>query len=232
MGSTLSAIKSKIRTETEMEDTSYLTEAELTNYINDGIREAQRRILNLNEDYFLANTSIALVAGQDTLSLPADIFANKIRRLYYVNGSEYYKINRILDLDKTLYISSNDDYSYVLTNTSTGGVKIKIYPASRETSASNVTIWYIRDAKVLSSASDQCDIPEFESLVEWYAKVKCYEKEGTADMIANAKERFEQEVYILESTLKNMVPSDDNEIILGDEIYSDFYNNYSIGERG
>lgn len=116
------------------------------------------------------------------------------------------------------------------TVTKLGGIKIHLFPAAKATEASSCSIWYLRDATKLSADSDQIDIPEFESFVEWYAKVQCYIKEGTPDMIAAAEAMLEKERMQLRDTLQAIIPDGDTNIIPEVDFYED-YNDEFIVER-
>ena len=55
------------------------TDAELTRYINQGLRQVQSQLQAANEDYFLRVETATAAAGAYELAFPADIWGNKLR---------------------------------------------------------------------------------------------------------------------------------------------------------
>lgn len=210
---TWSEIKTKVERDLDLEGETFITEDELLDYANEAIDEAEAHIHGLYEDYFLAYESLALVSGTSEYDMPSDIYANKIRRLIYDDGSETYDIRRIKNLSEVPYFDNIVQYKYLIVNNSTGA-KIKLYPSADETSSSNVTVWYIRNATRLTSSTSECDIPEFVHFVMQHMKVRCYEKEkGTPPMIMQkAMSDLNAQRNLMISTLTNMVDDRDTEI--------------------
>lgn len=221
---TLGTIRSKIQVECDLQEETWITDATVNKYINDAIRDCEAKIHSLYEDYYLTNVNLALVTGTSAYSMPSDVYADKIRLIQYYDGSARYVINRIRRLDEIPNIDTNSYYSYLITNDTTLGHRIILYPASRETSSTNVTIWYLRNAKELVSDADTCDVPEFINYI--YAKVKLsiYLQEGNpmAQEAASTVELLEKEMI---EGLENRVPDDDNGIIPDTSFYDDFESN-------
>ena len=304
---TLSELITKIRRDIGFDEDDSVTDPELTSYINEGISEAEREIHTLYEDYFLSRIYLPLTDGVETYSLPSDIYANKIRAIYYEgDDNDKYEIKRIRYFDEEALIDTDDtfDYMYFIINPgdsvaigtaitdytdkvitfssshnlgigdeiqvfdSTGatnrgsdivsavgssttatltdgiagtiatdivrmvtGPKIKLYPPASEDSVSNVKVWYIRDAKQLSDDDDECDIPEFESFVIWYAKVRCLKKKGIDPMLQTAIMDLNNERKMMVETLNRMVPDSESakirpDMSYYDDFYGSFYNNW------
>lgn len=142
----LSELKTKIRLDSDI-DTTNVTDTELVGYINDAVKEAESEIHSWCEDYFLASSNITTVIGTSSYSMPSDIYANKIRKILFDDNTRKYEIIRIKNLRDLLDVEDDEDYRYIITNNTSTGVKFKLYPTAREASASNVSIWYIRNAK-------------------------------------------------------------------------------------
>jgi hypothetical protein len=212
MAKTWTEIKAKIKRELDLDNETIISDTELLEYCNEAIDQAESHIHNLYEDYFLTTTTLSLVSGTSLYSLPTDIYANKIRRIIYDDGTVYYDIKMIHDLSKIPLIDSNDNYQYLLLNSSTSGVQIKLYPAAYETASDHVTIYYIRNAKTLSSGSDTCDIPEFVSYIYAYMIYKCLIKEDmeTTQRVVEAKLELDRQEKIMINTLSTRVDDEDN----------------------
>lgn len=206
-----------VASELDLEDEDFVDKDELRIFANQAIEEAEAEIHTIHEDYFLNKTTLDFVTTEDEILLPDDIYAMKIRSLWYTNGSLFYEIKRIRDWKKFVeyrfarQISDDSQlYVYFITNPTAGAPVIKLTPASRE-SGTFGEIWYLRAAKRLTFDDDICDIPEFIQFVYDHVRTKVYEKEqhpalpkALADKEATRRRMVE--------TLTAMVPDADNEI--------------------
>jgi hypothetical protein len=219
---TYSELKSNLQKELDLEDETFITPTEFLNYFNEGVDMVEAAIHTIYEDYFLTSSTVSLVSGTPTYSLPSDIYAQKIRLIVYNDGaSKIYPIRRIKKLIETAQIySSTDNYNYLITNDSVAGLKLKFFPTPAETN-SNVTVWYVRNAKKFALDADVCDIPEFTSVIIQYVRWKCLDKEGhpaTQSALADL-ERMKQDMV---TTLTARVPDEDNEVMQDMSFYEDF----------
>ena len=218
---TLLEIKTEINNALDLANEEFLATGELTAYINDGIRQAEAKIHGIYEDYFRTEANINLVTGTSEYALPTTIFANKIRGVGYNNGPIIYPVRKYRENEfatKVAFdryaggVGNQDDYQYFLKNdTASGGIKLVLVPASRETLTSGLKIWFLREANILALDADKCDIPEFYQFVVQYAKVRVMEKDNhpglqTGLLLLN---KFEQTMI---STLSTMIPDSDNTV--------------------
>lgn len=218
---TYTELLAKVQTDLDLEDTGangFIQTAEMLAYFNEAIDEAEAEILKIHEDYFLDYDAVSLVSGTAEYSLDSTIYASKIRAIIYANGPLIYEVKRVkgqhkfLELADTAQGGSQDEYRYWLRNESAStGVKMVLSPASRETSATVMTVYYIRNANRLTTGSDTLDIPEFADFVLQYVKVRCYEKEMNPNL-QFAVGALEQQRKLMVDTLTNRVPDDDDEI--------------------
>ena len=215
---TYAEIKAKIENDLDLKQETFITPEEMMGYCNEAIDEAESEIHTLYEDYFLTKANIALVNGTAEYSLPTNIYANKIRAIVYDNGSETYAIKRFKEFDKFLDIAltnryvTDQWYRYIIVNNSaTAGMKIYLVPKARETSSTNITVWYIRNANKITLDADKVDIPEFANFIIQYMKVRCYEKEGNPNL-PKAIQDLEQQRKQMIDTLTAMIPDAENEL--------------------
>lgn len=215
---TLTQIKGFIQEKLDLQDEVMITATELTDYINQAIGEAAQEVIKINEDYFLDYADLALVSGTEEYTVPTGIFANKIRSMIYRNGTDRYEITRIRDWKKFLIKVENDVsgaallYQYFIVNKASGGEKIVLSPPSRETSMTNVKVWYIRDPKILATGSDACDVPEGLNFVLQKTKELCLAKinGGTAPTEAIAETKLQKDLFV--SSLTERTPDNANEV--------------------
>lgn len=223
---TYNDLQNKVRLDLDLEAEDFISAEEMLGYANEGIDRAAQEVHTLYEDYFISYESLDLVSGQEEYDLPANMYAHKIRRIIYNNGTKVYKIARIPDwhkfeeysLDR---ITSADNYlSYFLLNSTPGFPKILMTPVPQETLAGKVKVWYIRRANKLLLPTDPnyitedaniLDIPEANNYILQYVKVRCLEKEQNP-MLQKAMADLAEEMKLLVTTLAAMVPDADNNI--------------------
>lgn len=223
-----SEIRTKVEQECDLEDEDFVRRPELLAYANEAIEEAEAEILGLYEDYFLKPESVPVVAGQDSIPYPNDIYAQKIRRMIYFQGtgasSTNYPIERLKDWRKFEYKASSDSggttdlYQWMDENSTPGAPIVRIVPAFRETGV--VKRWYIRHANRLVVDTDICDIPEFINFIFSHMKVKVYEKEGHP-LLSQAMQKLEMERARMLGTLQSKTPDAMNEIEMDTSYYDD-----------
>ena len=220
---TWAEIKAKVQADLDIEGETFVRSAELLGYANEAIDEAEAEIHALYEDYFLSQATIALVQGVQEYDLPSDIYAHKIRRFVYSNGSSIFTIDRAKDWKKfeTKAVADNnstsDLYQYFITNQTAGSPKIVLIPSARETGNFGV-LWYIRNANRLVDDTSVCDIPEFINFIFYKIKTLVYKKEGHPN-IATAEIDLNKEQERMLGVLAQMVPDAGNEI----EVDTSFY---------
>lgn len=218
MSFTLLQIKTMVESELDLEGEDFVDATELNAYINQAVREAEAEIhkLGLEDEYFRSSTPLTLVTGTGTYALPTDVYADKILRIEYDSTNRIYEILRLRGT-KALeefhflrrYGTATSFYKYLLTNTLAAGRKIALAPVAQEDS-SNVTVWYIRQAKVLASDSDVCDIP-FIDFVLQFVRDKCMNKERFM-LDAPPSPALEMQRKLMIDTLTEQVPDGHNEL--------------------
>jgi hypothetical protein len=224
---TYGELKSNLQKELDIEDETFITPNELLNYFNEAVDMVESAIHTIYEDYFLTSAPVSLIDGTAEYSLPSDIFAQKIRGMFYSDGaSNIFEIRRVKQLNEINFLNLAQrpvyDYRYLIKNDSTSGLKLVFYPTPNE-STTNVTIWYLRNAKRFTTEADVCDIPEFTSVIVQYARWKCLDKEGhpAVQMAASTLQQLRQEMV---DTLTARVPDEDNYVVKDSSHYDDFDN--------
>lgn len=219
---TYAELKLSLQKELDLEDETFITADEFLNYFNSAVDEVESAIHTIYEDYFLTKANISLVSGTATYDFPEDIYAQKIRAiLYNDSGSKKYFVQRVKKLEETMWVENNDFYKYLITNTSADGLQIQFFPTPSETSSTNMTIYYLRNAKRFEDSTDVCDIPEFTHVIVQYVRWKCMSKEGhpgTQEALADL-ERMKADMV---TTLEARVPDEDNFVMMDQSFYFDF----------
>lgn len=232
---TLDDIKNKLKRDLYLQDATFVEDSasapELTDLINEAIDDVEAEVHTIYEDYFLAQGTISLVSGTKDYSLPANIYASKIRALVYTNGSIIYSIERVKNQREFEEFELTDQYApngpstqgylYKLINQSaTLGVQVRFFPTPQETAPNVIKIWYLRNANKLSTGTDKCDVPEFFNYIVQFVKVRIYEKEMHPNLGQALLER-DRLKNLMQETLAEMIPDADSEIAKDFSFYED-----------
>lgn len=216
-------IKNMVMDELDLQDEVFISDDELNNYINKSIDRAEQEIIKINEDYFLTSAPLSIVQGTSDYSLPADIYAQKIRDVVYIDGTLIYQIKRIRDWQKfikkavlDLNPSEADYYRYMIKHLNTSPTapesKLVLVPPAQETAPTKVTIWYIRNANRLTDDTYVLDIPEALNFIIAKTKEQCLAKEFGGTAPADALAETERQMALLVSTLTEAQPDNQNEV--------------------
>lgn len=217
----------------DVEDLDFIHgETELLGYINEALRDAEAIVhtLGLEADYFLIPATISLVSGTADYVLPSDIFASKIKAMFYINGNTKYEIFRVRDLRETPYFQAGDDYRYqLITTTGTANnMRVRFYPTPAETGA-YIQVWYIRNIATMTTstaATNVCELPESINFLFAHCKMRIYEKMGNQNLqLAVTVLQAQKDLMI--QTLQEMVP-DQNTLVPPD---LSFYEDTYLGRR-
>ena len=180
---------------------------------NEAVDDIEADIHTIYEDYFLVpELGINIVSGQSDYALPNDIYAQKIRKIFFNQGSDKYEIRYVREPNEVLYTQENEYYRYRLFNTTENGVFIRLYPTPNFTDNVSISIEYLRNMKRFTGdITQKCDIPEFSYVLSQYAKWRCLEKEIHPNAPA-AEQRLEMMRKRMQDTLTCRRVDDDNKI--------------------
>lgn len=217
-----SQIIQRVKDELDLDEETFIDDPEMIRYCNAAIDRAEQHIIGIHVDYFLTSDTISLVSGTKEYSLPSDIYAHKIRRVIYENGSQVYKVTRIQDWKKfeRMAIENVNNSStlleYFLVNRTVGDPTINMVPTPSET-GDFVTVWYCRQANRFNDAdlndvTNILDIPEAFNYIVEFVKMKCdiKEKRRMGQMEMGEYPEVGLEMKHLMGALAEMVPDAEN----------------------
>jgi hypothetical protein len=217
---TLATLRTKIEDDLDLDIgagvEAFISLTEFAGLVNEAIDRAEQSVHTLYEDYFLTRSVLPLVSGTEEYALPDGIYAHKIRRIVYRNGSTVFEVPRIRDWRKfekyeaSKPHSGGNLYSYFLLNSVPGEPKLLVVPTPTE-AGNFFQMWYIRGANRLVNDTDKLDIPEAQNFILAYIRMKVFEKEMNPNLQKAASD-VDIEKRQLEETLTAMVPDADNEI--------------------
>jgi hypothetical protein len=90
----LSDLRTLVRQRADQENSQFVTDEELRQYINRGYAELYDLLVTnaTSEDYFLNSSTVTLVSGTQTYDLPADFY--KLRGVDLNMGSDTFPLRR------------------------------------------------------------------------------------------------------------------------------------------
>jgi hypothetical protein len=118
---TYQELREAVEREFDLEEENFVQPDEMLKYCNDALREAEKQITTMYEDYFLSKAYLPLTVGVSEYDLPADIWAHKIRGIVYQSGTIIYELKRLRtrnmfeDLEEINQFSTSDWYRYFIT---------------------------------------------------------------------------------------------------------------------
>lgn len=224
-------IKTKLQNDLDCEDLDFVNgDEELVGYVNEAIRDAEAIIhtLGLDSRYFLRQGTLTLVPSTSDYELPSDIFATKICKLFYINGTTKYEIFRVRDFKRLPFFQPSDDYEYILLNVpiapgEPNGMRIRLFPTPEE-AGDLIQTWYIRKMLTLSTdAADTdnvCEVPECVNFIFQHVKRRVYEKMGNPNL-SLAESDLQRQTELMKATLQEMVPDENTEAQQDFSFYTD-----------
>ena len=138
----LSDLRTLVRQRADQENSQFVTDEELRQYINRGYAELYDLLVTnaTSEDYFLKSSTVTLVSGTQTYDLPADFY--KLRGVDLNMGSDTFPLRRynFPQRDVGSRYSVPYRYRYHIQGSS---LRLTPSPSTNDT----LTVWYIPSPK-------------------------------------------------------------------------------------
>ena len=186
---TLTDLITRVRQAADMVNTTFVTDAEITNYINSGATELYEILVNTFCDYFTTKTDIALVADQSEYFLPSNFY--RLIKVFCIYDGDRYNTRKI-DIDlldtrsKSLY--ATDDVRalryYFCAD------QICFAPAPPTTGT--IEMWYVPQMTRLEYGGDTLSISipvAWDEAIVLDAASACLAKEETDNSFLMGKKR-------------------------------------------
>ena len=133
-------MSNKVLLDLDLVDETFINPVELVGYFNEAIDESENEINTIPRyTYFKTFGFLDVIAGNRSYALPPYIFAHKILKIMYMNGSIIYPIVQFKmryeyeDQAFSEFYGKPDDYRYEFLNQAPGQYRIYMTPVSRET---------------------------------------------------------------------------------------------------
>lgn len=187
MAITLLQIKTQARQRADMENSKFVSDAELLTYINNSIAELHDLLVaTYGPDYYIESTSFATVTNTDSYTLPANFY--KLKGVdVLVSGTDYYSLRpfNFNERNKNQYGSTGilgaPELRYRLS-----GNNIKFSPTP--VAAHAIKLWYVPIATALVLDTDS--YADFNGYIEYVitdVAIKMLQKEESDVSILSAQ---------------------------------------------
>ena len=191
----LSALRERARRRANMEDSDFVEDEELNQYISDSYAELYDLLVSKFEDYYVADPlEFSISSGSSTYALPAD-FYKLIGLDRSVGGGDYVEVkpfnfndrNRRRIGDRLRSGSPTARYRIL-------GSNLRFSPADQ--AAGDYLLWYVPRYSELTEDTDEVDgVNGWEEYIVIDAAIKCLIKEeSNANDLYKAKAEIKQRI--------------------------------------
>jgi hypothetical protein len=187
---TVASVIERIREASEMENTQFITDAELVRRVNQSYKRLYNEIVNTFEDYFVKTEPIVGVADITDYAVPADFY--KLLYLVTTDSGITYQLNKI-QLHEVATQSNNitatTPRNYILIQ---GNIRILRAPAAGQL----FTLYYVPTAAELAAGSSFDAVNGWDQYIVEQVAIQCLAKEesDTSDLRADF-ERTRQDLF-------------------------------------
>lgn len=200
----------------DLEGEEFIDADEIKSIWNRAVSVAESHLitLGLKDKYFLTRSQISLVQGQEAYNLPAALFGNKIRKIIYKDGADFYSLKPLKSKDMFEEYAalndagSSDVFHYMIMHDTPGVQKLILVPTPYRAITNVLTVWFSRSANRYTTDADICDVPEIAyEFLQAYVREKVYEKESHENYEGAKADRMEKE-QLMQSVLSGQTDDD------------------------
>lgn len=221
---TFGELKSQLEMELDLESEDFIQDEEMMGYYNSAVTMVESEIvkLGLREQYLKTSTLISVVSGTKDYSLPANLIADKIRKIIYRNGTLIYTVPPLkgegaFELEDELEAesTSSEEYSYALYKTSEDHL-LRLIPTPNLSVTDAIRLIYFKKLNRFTDEDDNCDVPDIcYEYIQAFVRYRCFKKESHANLPVESAELVAMRTLMGE-TLQNQVADPDMDMIDSD----------------
>ena len=179
MATTLTQFRTRVRERANMEGSQFVTDVELTGYINSSASELYDLLVSRFADYYLSDTAVTVTTGS---SIPLPVNFYKLRGLDLdLGGGDYQTLRQFNFSERN---KATDDLRLLRRGVSqlryrVQGNTISLTPADQATNSYRV--WFVPLMPLLVADADSFDgVNGWEEYVVVDAAIKCLQKEESS----------------------------------------------------
>lgn len=172
---TLLQMRTSVRQRADMANTTFVTDAEINEYINQGIAEFWDELYQKRGDLLYSTTTFTTASGTESYALPATCFEVLKATIEVQNATQdlqHYELSQ-----REVFQPYASFRGVPIVFRAVGG-NVSLLPIAN--GAYSGTIYYVTTAPSLTSDNDTFDgIDGWEDFAIWKAVFECLAKEGT-----------------------------------------------------
>ena len=171
----------RVRRRADMVGSNFVSDVEVTDYLNQGIAELHDILVTKYEDYSLSSATFTLTAGEDNeFDLPSDFY--KCLGVDYATNSNSTTVVNL----RSYNFGERNMYNNLFYNTGLvatpryhiQGTRLKFIP--KPTTSGTATLFYVPEAQQLTNTDTLLNIPNgYEEYAVICAAINCLQKEET-----------------------------------------------------
>jgi hypothetical protein len=171
----------RVRRRADMVGSNFVSDVEVTDYLNQGIAELHDILVTKYEDYSLSSATFTLTAGEDNeFDLPSDFY--KCLGVDYATNSNSTTVVNL----RSYNFGERNMYNNLFYNTGLvatpryhiQGTRLKFIP--KPTTGGTATLFYVPEAQQLTNTDTLLNIPNgYEEYAVICAAINCLQKEET-----------------------------------------------------
>ena len=199
MATTLTQLQTRARYIADMTNSQFISDAELTYYINSGLTELYDLVVRSFEDYFINTTTFTIASGANSYALPSD---------FYKCRAVDFQLNGNWTTVKLFNFANRNTFRRVsfLYATPDSGRRYRIFGdnliiQNTDNAAGNYRMYYVPAPTLLTSGSDT--IPATLSQAGWDEYIALY----AAERMLSKEETDNREVITRREELKQRIIS-------------------------
>ena len=169
---TLAYLKEQVRARADQQNSQFISDAELTDYINGSASSLYDMLVKAAEDYYVVSQVVPIVQGTNEYTLPTNFY--KVLGVDYTVNSKPVPMSRFNFRDRHLY--NYLDARPEIVRYATWGNSVVFRPQAPQ--IANFTIWYVPAITKMVLDTDTIDgVNGWEEYIILDAAIKCMVKE-------------------------------------------------------
>lgn len=228
---TFGDLKTQLEKEMDTEEEDFIQTEEVQNYFNSAVTLCESEIikLGLREQYLLKEHYIDAVAGTSDYDLPADIVANKVRKVVYRNEATIFTVPPLRGEagpeteDLARINPASENYEFEIIKVGENNV-FRITPRASLSVTSAFRMLYFAKLNRFDDDATNCDVPDicYEYILS-YVRYRIYMKERHSNTQAERQDMLAL-LILMRETLQNQVADPDMDLLDMDLTHYEEYN--------
>lgn len=175
---TLSNLRSSARRKADQENSEFVVDAELDDYINEGVAELHDLLVTVFQDYFKSSENVTLVADTEAYALPSTFY--KLLGAFYVSGGIRYPLQQFAmnelgewEADRIVPVISGQYLRYRIVGN-------EIFFTPKPNGAGTVELWFVPQPTKLVGNTDTVSyavVIGWEEYISNHAAIRMLQKE-------------------------------------------------------